>query len=201
MELGERPLWNTFRVLRDISYVAPRTSPIGEALRASDYHAFACVVSRREDGWKDACAHLRVLDCAGLTYQVGDAFGEVQDPDRWVPRVEESVPSCRAGDECGAGAPCNETNADGAEASLQAPGGGDTRADRRGHGRPSRQRNPRRRPSVAEEAAVGDDRQAVEPDLPESPDREPEPLADTDLAVVPIDPREVLWAVGRMIEL
>lgn len=148
MELGERPLWNTFRVLRDISSVAPRTSPIGEALRASDYHAFACVVSRREDGWKDTCAHLRVLDCAGLTYQVGDA-----------------------------------------------------RADRRGHGRPSRQRNPRRRPSVAEEAAVGDDRQAVEPDLPESPDREPEPLAGTDLAVVPIDPREVLWAVGRMIEL
>jgi hypothetical protein len=35
----------------------------------------------------------------------------------------------------------------------------------------------------------------------ESPDPEPEPLADTDLAVVPIDPREVLWAVGRMIEL
>ena len=30
---------------------------------------------------------------------------------------------------------------------------------------------------------------------------EPEPLADTDLAVVPIDPREVLWAVERMIEL
>ena len=38
MELGERPLWNTFRVLRDISSVAPRTSPIGEALRAPDYH-------------------------------------------------------------------------------------------------------------------------------------------------------------------
>ena len=30
---------------------------------------------------------------------------------------------------------------------------------------------------------------------------EPEPLAYTDLAVVPIDPREVLWAVERMIEL
>jgi hypothetical protein len=26
-------------------------------------------------------------------------------------------------------------------------------------------------------------------------------MADTDLAVVPIDPREVLWAVERMIEL
>lgn len=54
---------------------------------------------------------------------------------------------------------------------------------------------------MAEEVAVGDDRQVVEPELPELPDREPEPLADTDLAVVPIDPREVLWAVGRMIEL
>lgn len=148
MELGAKPLWNTFRALRDISSVAPQTSPIGEALRALDYHAFAFVVSRREDGWKDACAHLRVLDCAGLTYQVGDA-----------------------------------------------------RADRRGRGRPSRRRNPRRRRSVAEEAVVGDDRQVVEPELPESPDREPGPLADTDLAVVPIDPREVLWAVGRMIEL
>lgn len=201
MELGAKPLWNTFRALRDISSVAPQTSPIGEALRALDYHAFAFVVSRREDGWKDACAHLRVLDCAGLTYQVGDAFGEVQDPDRWVPPLEESDTSCRAGDECGAGAPRNETDADGAEASPQAPGGGGTRADRRGRGRPSRRRNPRRRRSVAEEVAVGDDRQVVEPELPESPDREPGPLADTDLAVVPIDPREVLWAVGRMIEL
>lgn len=201
MELGERPLWNTFRVLRDISSVAPRTSPIGEALRASDYHAFACVVSRREDGWKGACAHLRVLDCAGLTYQVGDAFGEVPDPDRWVPLVEELGPSCRAGNECGTGEPRSETKADGAEASPQAPGGGDARADRRGRGRPSRQQNPRRRRSVAEEAAVEDGQQVVDPELPESPDPEPEPLADTDLAVVPIDPREVLWAVGRMIEL
>ena len=35
----------------------------------------------------------------------------------------------------------------------------------------------------------------------ESPDRERELLADTDLAVVPIDPREVLWAVEKMVEL
>ena len=30
---------------------------------------------------------------------------------------------------------------------------------------------------------------------------QPRGHGDTDLAVVPIDPREVLWAVGRMIEL
>ena len=201
MELGERPLWNTFRALRDISYVAPQTSPIGEALRASDYHAFAFVVSRREEGWKGACAHLRVLDCAGLTYQVGDAFSEVPDPDQWGPPVEESDPSCRAGDENGAGAPRSETNADGAEASPQAPGGGDARADRRGRGRPSRRRSLRSRRSAAEDAAVGAGQEVVEPELSELLDREPERLADTDLAVVPIDPREVLWAVEKMVEL
>ena len=59
----------------------------------------------------------------------------------------------------------------------------------------------RSRRSAAEEAAVDDGRQVVEPELSESSDREPAPLADTDLAVVPIDPREVLWAVERMIEL
>ena len=54
---------------------------------------------------------------------------------------------------------------------------------------------------MAEGTVVGDDQKVVEPELPESPDGEPEPLVDTDLAVVPIDPREVLWAVERMIEL
>lgn len=161
MELGERPLWNTFRVLRDISNVAPKRSPIGDALLASDFHAFAFVVFRREDGWKGACAHLRVLDCSGLTYQVGDAF---------------------------------------AEASPQASAGGDARADRRGRGRPSRRRSMRRRRSAAEDA-VDDGQQVVDQELPELSGREPERLVDTDLAVVPIDPREVLWAVEKMVEL
>ena len=54
-----------------------------------------------------------------------------------------------------------------------------------------------------EEAVVvtSDDQQALEPQVVESVGCEPEPLVDTDLAVVPIDPREVLWAVERMIEL
>jgi len=34
-----------------------------------------------------------------------------------------------------------------------------------------------------------------------APSRAPGPLAATDLAVVPIDPREVLWAVEKMIKL
>lgn len=158
MELGAKPLWNTFRAMRDISCVAPAGSTVADALNAADFHAFAFLAFRAESAWKEPCAHLRVLDCSGVTYQVGDAF------------------------------------------SLQLDEGQEERASRRGGGRPSRRRSLRRR-RVADEVVLGDDRQVVEPELPESPDSEPEPLADTDLAVVPIDPREVLWAVERMIEL
>ena len=161
MELGDKPLWNTFRVMRDISHVAPKGSTVADALNAADFHAFAFVALRSESAWKEPCAHLRVLDCSGVTYQVGDAF------------------------------------------SLQLDEGQEDRAFRRGRGRPSRRRSLRRRRSAVDEAVVStrDDQQAPEPQVSESSDREPEPLADTDLAVVPIDPREVLWAVGRMIEL
>ena len=64
-----------------------------------------------------------------------------------------------------------------------------------------RRRSLRRRRSAVEEAvaSVGDNQQVVEPQVVESVGCEPEPLVDTDLAVVPIDPREVLWAVERMI--
>ena len=161
MELGDKPLWNTFRVMRDISHVAPKGSTVADALNAADFHAFAFVALRSESAWKEPCAHLRVLDCSGVTYQVGDAF------------------------------------------SLQLDEGQEDRAFRRGRGRPSRRRSLRRRRSAVDEAVVStrDDQQAPEPQVSESSDREPEPLADTDLAVVPIDPREVLWAVERMIEL
>ena len=161
MELGDKPLWNTFRVMRDISHVAPKGSTVADALNAADFHAFAFVALRSESAWKEPCAHLRVLDCSGVTYQVGDAF------------------------------------------SLQLDEGQEDRAFRRGRGRPSRRRSLRRRRSAVDEAVVStrDDRQAPEPQVSESSDREPEPLADTDLAVVPIDPREVLWAVEKMIKL
>ena len=53
MELGEKPLWNTFRILRGISGVAPEGVPVADALRAGDYHAFAFVVSRAESAWKE----------------------------------------------------------------------------------------------------------------------------------------------------
>ena len=161
MELGDKPLWNTFRVMRDISCVAPEGSTVADALNAADFHAFAFVAFRAEGAWAEPCAHLRVLDCSGVTYQVGDAF------------------------------------------SLQLDEGQEERAFRRGRGRPSRRRSLRRRRSAVDEAVVAtsDDQQALEQQVVESVGCEPEPLADTDLAVVPIDPREVLWAVERMIEL
>ena len=161
MELGAKPLWNTFRAMRDISCVAPAGSTVADALNAADFHAFAFLAFRAESAWKEPCAHLRVLDCSGVTYQVGDAFSQQLD------------------------------DGEGAQAS------------RRGRGRPSRRRSLRRRRSAAEEAVVSgcDEQQVAEAELSESPGHEPEPLADTDLAVAPIDPREVLWAVERMIKL
>ena len=161
MELGAKPLWNTFRAMRDISCVAPEGSTVADALNAADFHAFAFVAFRSESAWKEPYAHLRVLDCSGVTYQVGDAFSQQLDE------------------------------------------GQEERASRRGRGRPSRRRSLRRRRSAAEETVVSscDEQQVAEPEFSELPDREPEPLADTDLAVVPIDPREVLWAVEKMVEL
>ena len=161
MELGAKPLWNTFRAMRDISCVTPEGSTVADALNAADFHAFAFVAFRSESAWKEPYAHLRVLDCSGVTYQVGDAF------------------------------------------SLQLDEGQEERASRRGRGRPSRRRSLRRRRSSAEETVVSgcDEQQVAEPEFSELLDREPEPLADTDLAVVPIDPREVLWAVEKMVEL
>ena len=161
MELRGKPLWNTFRVMRDISCVTPEGSTVADALNAADFHAFAFVAFRAESAWKEPCAHLRVLDCSGVTYQVGDAFSQQLDE------------------------------------------GEGTQASRRGRGRPSRRRSLRRRRSAAEEAVASgcDEQQVVEPEFSELPGHEPEPLADTDLAVVPIDPREVLWAVEKMVEL
>ena len=179
MELGERPLWNTFRVLRDISCVAPEGSTVADALNAVDFHAFAFVAFRAESAWKEPCAHLRVLDCSGVTYQVGDAFSQESSDGRWAPPGDDAAPS------------------------MGADGGEGARASRRGRGRPSRRRSLRRRRSVAEEAvaSASDDQKVGKSQSAESPDREPEPLGDTDLAVVPIDPREVLWAVEKMVEL
>lgn len=161
MELGDKPLWNTFRVMRDISHVAPKGSTVADALNAADFHAFAFVAFRAESAWKEPCAHLRVLDCSGVTYQVGDALSQQLDDGEGV------------------------------------------QASRRGRGRPTRLRSLRRRRSAAEETVVTgcDEQQVVEPEFSELPDREPEPLSDTDLAVVPIDPREILWAVEKMVEL
>ena len=179
MELGAKPLWKTFRAMRDISCVAPEGSTVADALNAVDFHAFAFVAFRAESAWKEPCAHLRVLDCSGVTYQVGDAFSQDSSDERWAPPGDDAAPS------------------------MGADGGEGARASRRGRGRPSRRRSLRRRRSVAEEAvaSASDDQKVGKSQSAESHEREPEPLADTDLAVVPIDPREVLWAVEKMVEL
>ena len=179
MELGERPLWNTFRVLRGISGVAPEGSPVADALRAGDYHAFAFVVCRAENMWRAPCAHLRILDCGGVTYQVGNAFAQERDRVRRTSSAEEGT------------------------AVSQARDGESAQAPRRGRGRPGEQGALRRGGGVADErgAATGGDGRIVNPMSSGLLGDEPAPLMDTDLAVVPIDPREVLWAVERMIEL
>lgn len=179
MELGAKPLWNTFRAMRDISCVAPEGSTVADALYAVDFHAFAFVAFRAESAWKEHCAHLRVLDCSGVTYQVGDAFSQESSDERWAPPGDGTVPAARKG------------------------GGKGAQVSRRGRGRPSRRRSLRRRRSATEEAvaSASDDQKVGKSQSVESPDSEPEPLADTDLAVVPIDPREVLWAVEKMVEL
>lgn len=175
MELGERPLWNTFRVLRGISGVAPEASPVADALRAGDYHAFAFVVCRAENMWRAPCAHLRILDCAGVTYQVGDAFVREPSDARWAPSAAEGAALPQAGD---------------AE---------DVRASRRGRGRPSGLGGLSEGGSMV--ATPGKPVSGVGPGVPGLLGDEPGPVADTDLAVVPIDPREVLWAVEKMVEL
>ena len=179
MELGAKPLWKTFRAMRDISCVAPEGSTVADALNAVDFHAFAFVAFRAESAWKEPCAHLRVLDCSGVTYQVGDAFSQESSDERWAPPGNDAAPS------------------------MGADGGEGAQASRRGRGRPSRRRSLRRRRSATEEAvaSASDDQKVGKSQSVESPHREPEPLADTDLAVVPIDPREVLWAVEKMVEL
>lgn len=179
MELGTKPLWNTFRVLRGISGVAPEGSPVADALRAGDYHACAFVVCRAESMWRAPCAHLRILDCAGVTYQVGDAFSQESDDVRWAPPGAGDEAPARAGEE------------------------EPTEAARRGRGRPSglAGRSDGSGTVATPGEPVSADGHVVNPEVSGLRGDEPEPLADTDLAVVPIDPREVLWAVERMIEL
>lgn len=178
MELGKKPLWNTFRALRDIAHVAPEGLPVAQALRDVNYHALAFVTSSRARGWDEPRAHLRILDCAGVTYQVGDAFREVSDGGRFAPPGRAGRASSQMETSRGAASPRR--------------GRGRSRGNCPGvewdEGQASRLRSRGDR-------RHGGDR--VGRDEVSWPDR----VKWSDLAVVPVDAREVLWVVERMIEL
>ena len=96
MLMGHRPLTRTFRTLTDLSVVSPVGSPVGDALRAGDFHALTFSCSRESAGWDSVDSELRVLDVAGMTYQVGNALG-CRPSDK---EASSSVGDC--GDEAGA---------------------------------------------------------------------------------------------------
>jgi hypothetical protein len=96
MLMGQRPLTRTFRELMDLSVVSPVGSPLGDALRAGDFYALTFSCSRESAGWDAADSELRVLDVAGMTYQVGNALG-CRPSDK---EASSSVGDC--GDEAGA---------------------------------------------------------------------------------------------------
>ena len=96
MLMGHRPLTRTFRTLTDLSVVSPVGSPVGDALRAGDFHALTFSCSCESAGWDSVDSELRVLDVAGMTYQVGNALG-CRPSDK---EASSSVGDC--GDEAGA---------------------------------------------------------------------------------------------------
>ena len=65
MLMGHRPLTRTFRTLTDLSVVSPVGSPVGDALRAGDFHALTFSCSCESAGWDSVDSELRVLDVAG----------------------------------------------------------------------------------------------------------------------------------------
>ena len=183
MPIGSRPLWRTYKQLTELGAVAPEGSPLGDALRAADFHALAITCMRYDSAWTENCAELRVLDAGGMAYQVGHAYRKETGADRWQPPSDEAmvgeweppsgpphVPAMwdEAGEE-------QEDRADSAGVARHARGV--TSAD-----------------VAVEEGTAGRPRC-------ELPEGACAPVALTDLPVVPIDPKVVLWAVEKMIEL
>ena len=259
VSIGLRPLWRTYKRLTELGAVAPEGSPLGDALRAADFHVLAITCMRYDSAWAENFAELRVLDAGGMTYQVGHAYRKESGADRWQPPSSEALageweppngPPLVPGmwDEAGEG---REDRVDcagvmsGGEDAVNAG----TTMDGAGHGAREASDDFRDGAGAAREAegvaggardeagaahegeeaeesggSEAEDRSGGLVDLAggeaeseagaldegdgtagrarsELPDGACAPVVLTDLPVVPIDPKAVLWAVEKMREM
>lgn len=195
--IGSRPLWRTYKQLTELGAVAPDGSALGDALRAADFHVLAITCMRYDSAWTENSAELRVLDAGGMTYQVGHAYRKESGADRWQPPSGEALageweppsgPPLVPGmwDEAGAAREGQETGESDVSEAEDRTG---VLVDLAGGGAES-------------EAAVLDEGDGTaDRARSELPDGACAPVALTDLPVVPIDPKAVLWAVEKMIEM
>lgn len=259
VSIGSRPLWRTYKRLTELGAVAPEGSPLGDALRAADFHVLAITCMRYDSAWTENFAELRVLDAGGMTYQVGHAYRKESGAHRWQPPSGEALageweppngPPLVPGmwDEAG------EDQEDRVDCAGVMSGGEDavnarTAMDGAGHGAREASDEFRDEAGAAREAegvaggardeagAAREGEEAEESDGSEAEDRSgglvdlvggeaeseamalgegdgtadrargelPDgacaPVVLTDLPVVPIDPKAVLWAVEKMLEL
>ena len=183
MPIGSRPLWRTYKQLTELGAVAPEGSFLGDALRAADFHVLAMTCMRYDSAWTENCAELRVLDAGGMTYQVGHAYRKETGADRWQPPSDEAM----VGEwEPPSGPPLVPAMWDEAGEEQE------DRADTAGVARHAR--------GVTSADVAVEEGTAGRPRC-ELPEGACAPVALTDLPVVPIDPKVVLWAVEKMIEL
>ena len=242
VSIGSRPLWRTYKRLTELGAVAPEGSPLGDALRAADFHVLAITCMRYDSAWTENFAELRVLDAGGMTYQVGHAYRKESGADRWQPPSGEALmgeweppngPPLVPGmwDEAG------EDQEDRVDCAGVMSGGEDavnagTTMDGAGHGAREASDDFRDEAGAAREGeetgesdgSEAEDRSGGLVDLvggeaeseamapgegdgtadrarSELPDGACAPVVLTDLPVVPIDPKAVLWAVEKMLEL
>lgn len=195
--IGSRPLWRTYKQLTELGAVAPDGSALGDALRAADFHVLAITCMRYDSAWTENSAELRVLDAGGMAYQVGHAYRKESGADRWQPPSGDALageweppsgPPLVPGmwDEAGAAREGQETGESDVSEAEDRTG---VLVDLAGGGAES-------------EAAVLDEGDGTaDRARSELPDGACAPVALTDLPVVPIDPKTVLWAVEKMIEM
>ena len=259
VSIGSRPLWRTYKRLTELGAVAPEGSPLGDALRAADFHVLAITCMRYDSAWTENFAELRVLDAGGMTYQVGHAYRKESGADRWQPpsgealageweppngpplvpgmwdeagedqedRVdcagvmsggEDAVHAGTAMDGAGHGArEASDDFRDGAGAAREAEGGAGGAGDEAGAVREGEETEESggseagdRSGGLVELAggeakskavALGEGDGTADRARSELPDGACAPVVLTDLPVVPIDPKVVLWAVEKMLEL